>query len=137
MSAGYSTTPLAKKLGIKNGFTCMFYNKPKNYFELFSDFPSDVKIYKRISKNIKVDFIHLFLTSFSDLLKIAPKYKEALLRTGILWVSWPKGGSSITTNLKRDLIRDYLLKLGLVDIKVVAIDENWSGLKFVYRIKDR
>ena len=64
-------------------------------------------------------------------------YKPALKQTGMLWVSWPKGGSSIKSDLKREPIREFLLSIGLVDIKVASIDENWSGLKFVYRKKDR
>ena len=83
------------------------------------------------------DFIHLFCTSFTQLESIAEQYKKALKKDGMLWVSWPKGKSSIPTDLKRDPIREYFLGIGLVDIKVAAVDEDWSGLKFVYRRKDR
>ena len=72
-----------------------------------------------------------------DIEEVAIRFKPALKKSGILWISWPKGSSMIKTNLKRDFIREYLLDNGLVDVKVAAIDEDWSGLKFVYRLKDR
>ena len=89
-----------------------------------------------IIKN-SADFIHLFLTTEDELISVVQKYKPALKKTGLLWVSWPKGGSNILTDIKRDIIREHLLSVGLVDVKVAAIDTDWSGLKFVYRLKDR
>lgn len=133
--SGYSGTPLAKKLGIKEGFKILLYNLPKEYFRLFADFPNDVESLKDIEP-YTTDFIHLFCTSFEELQNTATKYKEALKKNGLLWISWPKGSSSIKTDLKRDMIREHLIKIGLVDVKVAAIDGDWSGLKFVYRVKD-
>ena len=138
MAAGYSGTPLGKKLGLKDGHTVLLHQAPKHYFELFSDLPSNLNILDiDPSKENNVDFIHMFFTSFDDLQTQATKYVGALKKDGLLWVSWPKVQSNIQTDLKRDLIREHILKLGLVDVKITAIDEDWSGLKFVYRTKDR
>lgn len=135
MKAGYSGTPLAKKLGIKQDFKVVLYNQPENYFDLFSDLP-EIDIIE--DSGIKtVDFIHLFCSSFDEFKMVLNQYKNALKKNGLMWISWPKGASKINTDLKRDLIREYLLKTGLVDVKVASVDENWSGLKFVYRLKDR
>jgi len=136
MSAGYSGTPLAKKLGIKEGITIVLYNRPDYYWDLFSDLPESIKELTGVKKE-EADFIHVFCKTIEELEKIIPIYKAALKKTGMLWVSWPKGSSKISTNLKRDDIRSYVLHIGLVDIKVAAIDEDWSGLKFVYRVSDR
>jgi len=136
MVAGYSGTPLAKKLGLKEDFAIMVVNAPKHYFDLFPDFPESIKIKARATAE-SIDFIHLFCTSMEELETQSQLLRPLLKKTGILWVSWPKGSSKIPTNLKRDPIRGLLLRTGLVDVKVCAIDENWSGLKFVYRLTDR
>ncbi|MBW1296994.1 DUF3052 domain-containing protein [Aquimarina litoralis] len=136
MSAGYSGTPLAKKLGIKTGNTILLYNAPDHYWDLFSDTPDDLKELHDIVKE-EADFIHIFCKTKEELEKVIPEYKIGLKKTGMLWVSWPKGASKIPTYLKRDYIRTFVLQNGLVDIKVAAVDEDWSGLKFVYRIADR
>jgi len=133
---GYSGTPLAKKLGIKEGFTVLLVNEPVHYKKLFTDFPLDVKEVHK-PKTETVDFIHVFLKEESEL-KCLLKLKDLLKKNGLLWISWPKGTSKIQTNINRDLIRNYVLeKIGLVDIKVAAIDADWSGLKFVFRKEDR
>lgn len=136
MSAGYSGTPLARKLGIKENYVLLFYNCPDHYFELFSDLPEGLEVTEE-PKTECANFIHLFCTTFDELKEVAPTYEQALKKNGSLWVSWPKGKSSIPTDLKRDPIREYLISIGLVDVKVAAVDEDWSGLKFVYRLKDR
>lgn len=136
MPSGYSTTPLAKKLGIKENYYCLLHNQPSYYFNLFSDLPTGIKLLKRAQAE-KADFIHLFCTNYKELYKQVPRLKKALKKTGMLWVSWPKGSSDIPTDLKRDPIREYLLEIGLVDVKVCAVDEDWSGLKFVYRKANR
>jgi len=136
VSSGYSKTPLFKKLGIKEGFSMLLVNEPEHYLQLFSDLPQNISIIKELDAE-SVDFIHFFVTSHETLIKDAIQFKKALKKTGMLWVSWPKGTSSIKTDLKREPIREHLLKIGLVDIKVAAIDRDWSGLKFVYRTKDR
>ena len=136
MPTGYSGTPLAKKLGLKSGQTYLLHNPPTHYFELFDDFPKDITRLVKIV-NDSSDFIHVFCTTETELAELIDVYKPALKQNGMLWISWPKGSSSITTDLKRDPIRNYLLSMGLVDVKIAAIDEDWSGLKFVYRLKDR
>jgi len=136
MPTGYSGAPLAKKLGIKSGHFMLLYNEPRHYLSLFSDFPTNVIKLERIEKDT-ADFIHVFCTSKKELIESVSNLKHAMKQTGMLWVSWPKGSSKINTDLKRELIREYLLSIGLVDIKVASIDEYWSGLKFVYRLKDR
>ena len=135
-SSEYSGTPLAKKLGIQPGFSIQVKNAPVPYTSLFSDFPEEVDIVAHPQPET-LDFIHLFCTIYTELEQNAYACKAFLKKTGMLWVSWPKGSSAIPTDLKRDPIRDYLLKIGLVDVKVAAINEDWSGLKFVYRTKDR
>jgi hypothetical protein len=135
MTAGYSKTPLAKKLGIKENFSIILFNEPTHYKRLFSDFPKNTQ--QLTLGSGKADFIHLFLRQEKELIAEFNKYKEILKKDGLMWISWPKGSSSIPTDLKRDSIREYALANGLVDVKVAAVDENWSGLKFVYRLKDR
>ena len=134
--AGYSPTPLVKKLGIKEGFIIKLINEPSYYLNLFADFPASISYSENENKHT-IDFIHLFCTTFKELENNAPILKSQLKKDGLLWISWPKGNSGIITDLKRDLIREYVLDLGLVDVKVCAVDEKWSGLKFVYRLKDR
>ena len=134
--AGYSGTPLAKKLGIKEGFSIILYNQPEYYFKLFTDMPKNLEQLEKDQVQ-DADFIHLFCTSFEELKTVSERYKPRLKPNGLLWISWPKGTSGIKTDLKRDTIREYMLFIGLVDVKVAAIDNEWSGLKFVYRLKDR
>lgn len=136
MTSGYSKTPLAKKLGIKSGYTIWLLNAPNYYLNLFEDLPEDIDIIES-TDNISVDFIHAFFTSENDLKTTIQNLKALLQINGLLWISWPKGKSKIETDLNRDLIRHIVLNAGLVDVKVAAIDEDWSGLKFVYRLKDR
>ncbi len=136
MPAGYSKTPLIKKLGIKPGQRVRFVNAPKHYAKLIGPLPDDVKVAGPSARG-PLDFIHLFTTTESDLGRSFPKLKKLLAKDGTLWVSWPKGGSSIPTDLKEGIVREIGLDAGLVDVKICAVDEDWSGLKFVYRIKDR
>jgi len=134
---GYSGTPLARKLGVKEDFDILLVNTPSHYFELFTDFPSEVNELKNPQQET-VDFIHLFCKTQECLEAETQRLKPFLRKNGILWVSWPKGASKMETNLNREIIRAYILThVGLVDIKVAAIDADWSGLKFVYRTKDR
>lgn len=133
---GYSRTPLAKKLGIKAGFNIQLVNQPEHYLDLFADLPSGISFMEQANSE-SIDFIHIFCTTWPELEEAVKAHKPALKKTGMIWISWPKGSSKIATDLKRDPIREYLLAIGLVDTKVAAVDEDWSGLKFVYRIKDR
>jgi len=134
MPSGYSATPLAKKLGIKPGNRIMLVNEPAHYRNLFEDWPSGVELEP---DGTDLDFVHLFMTQEKDLESLVRDTMDRLKKTGTIWVSWPKGTSKIETDLNRDLIREAVLQIGLVDVKVAAIDENWSGLKFMYRKKDR
>lgn len=136
MTIGYSGTPLARKLGIKEGYAVLFFNTPTYYKELFSDFP---EVYKTaLNKEKSADFIHAFFTHLKDLEEHATHLKKCLKYSGMIWISWPKGTSKIKTDLNRDILRAYILDhIKLVDVKVAAIDEDWSGLKFVYRLEDR
>ncbi|MCB0846820.1 MAG: DUF3052 family protein [Bacteroidetes bacterium] len=133
--AGYSGTPLQKKLGIKPGMKMIWENVPNHYESLIGPLPEDISfVYDGESK---ADFIHLFCQDLSTLEQNLGNCKSQLGKNGMLWLSWPKKSSKITTDLDREIVREYGLNIGLVDIKVCAVDENWSGLKFVYRVTDR
>lgn len=134
-TAGYSGTPLAKKLGIKTNTAVRFLNVPEYYFKLFTDFPPNVMLVKD-GRN-KVDFIHYFETSFKDLEREIPLLKRQLQADGMIWVSWYKKSSKKPTDITEDLIRSVAIETGLVDVKVCAVDDLWSGLKLVIPVKDR
>lgn len=132
---GYSSTPLAKKLGIKTGFNIKLINTPENYFDLFSDLPADLLI--NSPANEPLDFIHFFTKDKAGYQSTLPQLKTQLKPTGMIWVSWPKRSSKVATDINEDIIRNYALQIGLVDIKVCAVDDTWSGLKLVIPVKDR
>jgi hypothetical protein len=134
-AAGYSGTPLAKKLGIKAGFEIKLVNAPDHYFDLFTDLPGDLKF--KDDPTTKKDLIHFFTRQEEEYIKTLPLLKEQIKPNGIIWVSWPKKASKIITDITEDTIRNYAIKIGLVDIKVCAVDEIWSGLKLVIPVKDR
>ncbi|WP_400079959.1 DUF3052 domain-containing protein [Winogradskyella sp. R77965] len=136
MRSGYSKTPLAKKLGLKAGFKIYLYHAPDHYIDLFDKLPDNLE-YLKTSDAVQLDFIHAFFTSREALKEAIQNLKKGLKRNGILWLSWPKGTSDIATDINREIVRSVVLETGLVDIKVAAIDEDWSGLKFMYRLKDR
>ena len=127
--SGYSGTPLAKKLGIKEGTRILGHNLPADYLKTLHPLPSDVELLTSLSESA---FIHLFVRNAEELAKVLPTYKALLQKSGMFWISWPKG-----TELKRDYIREQGLQAGLVDVKVASFIDQWSGLKFVYRLKDR
>ena len=133
--AGYSGTPLAKKLGIKENLKIKLINAPEYYFNLFSDFPPNVKIIK--DNKSKKDFIHYFARNAEALNKDITSMKNQLEQHGMIWISWYKKSAKIPTDITGDIIRDIALKNNLVDIKVCAVDEFWSGLKLVIPVKDR
>ena len=136
-TAGYSKTPLAKKLGIKENFLIQIYNSPKAYLKFFQDFPKKVVISNSKQENETVDFIHIFATTEKELSISIAKAKSTLKKNGILWISWPKKASKLKSEIDKEFVRNYGLNNGLVDVKVAAIDDDWSGHKFVYRVKDR
>lgn len=133
--AGYSGTPLAKKLGFKEGFRAGLVNPPKGFEKELGSLPDGVEICEVLRKPL--DLIVLFVDSQQILKKEFPKHAQKLASNGMLWISWPKKASGITTNLSENIIRDIGLAAGLVDVKVCAVNDIWSGLKFVYRLKDR
>lgn len=134
-TTGYSGTPLAKKLGIKEGFTIRLANPPDYYFELFTDLPKHITIAK--DKKSKKDLIHYFTKQLSALEKDIVSLRNEIQQNGMIWISWPKKASKIVTDITEDDIRALALANGLVDIKVCAIDEIWSGLKLVIPVKNR
>ena len=134
-TTGYSGTPLAKKLGIKNGFKVKFINPPDDYFSLFTDLPDD--LIEIASTNTKKDFIHYFTTSVAELEKQIKQLKAEIEQNGMIWISWPKKSAKVDTDLDGNIVRETGLNSGLVDIKVCAVSEIWSGLKFVIPVKDR
>lgn len=133
--SGYSGTPLAKKLGIKNNFKLRVINPPSNYYQLFTDLPADLVYLKDATK--KKDFIHYFVKDAKLLMQDISGLKSEIVANGMIWVSWPKKASKIPTDITEDIIREIALRNGLVDIKVCAIDDIWSALKLVIPVKDR
>lgn len=134
-AAGYSGTPLAKKLGIKEGARIRLVNAPEHYFDLFIGLPEGIQWLK--DRKSKKDLIHYFEVSFKALQKDITGLKQEIEPAGMIWISWPKKASKVATDISGQLIRDLALANGLVDIKVCAVDETWSGLKLVIPVKDR
>lgn len=134
--AGYSKNPLWKKLTIKEGYRCFLFQSPENYFELLEETPMGTEWDDDLS-NPPYDFIHVFVTEFLELEEGWKKWVQALKKDGTMWISWPKGSSKMKTSLNGNIVREFGLNGGLVDVKVCAVDEDWSGLKFMYRKKDR
>jgi len=135
MAEGYSETPLARKLGIKAGFRMCVIDPPEHYWDLLGDLPANVSLHE--SGEGSLDLIHLFVKDKTLLEKYIGTLRQCILPTGMIWVSWPKKSSRVATNLSEDIIRDLALKGALVDTKVCAVDETWSGLKLVIRLRDR
>jgi hypothetical protein len=135
MSTGYSGTPLVKKLGVKDGSKVTFINPPENYFSLLGELP----LVERTDfvTGDELDFVHVFSKTQEELFVILNEMKSKIKKTGMIWVSWPKKASRVQTDLTEDVIRAQALKIDLVDIKVCAIDEIWSGLKLVIPLNKR
>ncbi|TMQ34984.1 MAG: DUF3052 family protein [Planctomycetota bacterium] len=132
---GYSGTPLAKKLGIKPGFHIFVDNGPADYVRLLEPLPDDVSLVPRPARNL--DMIHLFTKQARELEAKLPKYMQTIVSNGMIWVSWPKKAAKIETDVTEDVVRDLALPLGLVDTKVCAVDDVWSGLRLVIRVELR
>lgn len=128
--AGYSGTPLAKKLGIKPGSTLFALAAPGHYDELLAPLPDGVK---RVRKMDAADVAHFFETSRSRLDKDLRAAVAKMQPDAAIWISWPKKAAKVATDITEDTVREVALPLGLVDIKVCAVDETWSGLKLVIR----
>lgn len=135
MTTGYSGTPLVKKLGIKNGTRVCAAGAPSNYRKLLHPLPDDVSIVPRVSE--AVDVVHLFTRRQRDLTKFLAATLGRMRSDAAIWVSWPKKASKVPTDVTEDTIRAAALPLGLVDVKVCAVDDVWSGLKLVLRKEHR
>lgn len=133
--AGYSKTSLAKKLGYKPGMKVYLKNAPPHYMTLITPHPADVTFLARLSNNI--DMIHSFTMSRKELTRYLEPYMSRVKPNGMIWISWPKKASKVETDITEDAIRDIALPLGLVDVKVCAVDDVWSGLKLVIRKENR
>jgi Protein of unknown function (DUF3052) len=133
--AGYSGTPLAKKLGIKPGTRLLAVNAPADYAALLDPLPENVAFLPAGADEL--DVVHLFTKTRSELIKLIDRYMTKIKQEGAIWVSWPKKASGISTEVTEDTVRELALPLGLVDIKVCAVDETWSGLKLVIRKENR
>src|SRR5689334_6445189 len=133
--AGYSGTPLVKKLGIKEGARTALVNAPDEFQATLGELPADVKLMKATTKSL--DVVLFFVLSERILARDFAKLAERLTSNGMIWIAWPKKSSGVTTDLNFDRVQRIGLDAGLVDVKICAIDETWSGLKFVYRLKDR
>ena len=131
----YSKKSLIEKLGIKPGFQLLILHPSEQYDLTLGPLPSNVN--NNPALDTPLDFIQFFTKSLLELSQEFPGLKKRLRPNGMLWISWPKGLSSLKTDLNENLVREIGLKNGLVDVKISAIDEDWSGLKFVYRIVDR
>jgi hypothetical protein len=134
--AGYSGTPLQKKLGIKPGLA-LISSEPSHYWSLVAPLPNGFLVTSRHSKPESIDFAHLFVREAKIFEQEFLQIKASLKRDGMLWVSWPKKASKVPTDLTENTIREFGLNNGMVDVKVCAVDEVWSGLKFMFRLKDR
>lgn len=133
--AGYSGTPLVKKLGIKENYQCAFLRAPKDFTRKLGPLPESVKV-GRSATGTK-DFVLLFAGSEAMLRHEFAAAMSVLKPEAMLWVAWPKKSSGVATDLTFDNVQRIGLDSGLVDVKICAIDETWSGLKFVYRVRDR
>lgn len=127
--------PLAQKLGIREGYKIIILNPPEDFLSAIGSLPKDIVEARELKGPL--DLIHFFTTRKEDLENTFPILKQALSKKGSLWVSWPKASAKTKTDLKEDVVREIGVKNGLVDVKIIAVDEVWSGLKFVYRVKDR
>jgi hypothetical protein len=128
---GYSGTPLAKKLGIGTGHRVWLVEPPSNYRMLVAPLPDGVTFVSKPSNT--TDVAHVFTSKRRELEKTLRSLRKALKPDAVIWVSWPKQASKLPTDLTEDVIREVALPMGLVDIKVCAVDETWSGLKLVLR----
>ena len=133
--AGYSGKPLLQKLGIKSGTTIAILNAPAGYDRLLGKLPPQVT--RKTTAAGTLDFIHFFTTARRDLERRFAALERALAPAGMLWISWPKQASGVATDLTENVIREIGLANQLVDVKVAAVDDVWSGLKFVRRVRDR
>jgi hypothetical protein len=135
MTAGYSGTPLAKKLGIKEGASVAFLEAPAGFDESVAPLPDGVEVARKARPG--VDVVVFFTRTRRELEERIEALRAAIAPAGGLWVGWPKRASGVETDMTEDVVREVALPLGLVDVKVCAIDETWSGLRLVIRVTER
>lgn len=133
--AGYSGTPLVQKLGVKPAFRVKTKNAPANYSKMLQPLPENVVISTRL--RAPVNLWHIFSASRRELARKLPDCRDEIEQNGMIWVSWPKKSSGVASDITEDTVRELAFPLGLVDIKVCAVDEIWSGLKLVIRKENR
>ncbi len=140
VQAGYSGTPLLKKLGVKAGQKTLLFQVPENIDDLnaYADFTfcKRPKTWRGVSGS-DYDYVHLFTKEAPALQKQMPRLHKMIVPNGMIWVSWPKKASKVPSTVDEGVVRSLALQNGLVDVKVCAVDEVWSGLKLVIRLKDR
>jgi hypothetical protein len=133
--AGYSGTPLPRKLGIKDGSRVGLLGAPAGFDATLGELPPGVEIRRRA--RAPLDVLVAFFTRRSELVRRLPALQRAMTRSAGLWIAWPKRASGVDTDIDENFVRELGLAAGLVDNKVCAIDEVWSGLRLVYRLRDR
>lgn len=136
MTAGYSGTPLVKKLGIKSGNRIALLHAPAHYLALLGELPPDLVIDGELAGG-NYDFAHAFFQWRADYAAEFAEIKSAIHKSGMIWISWYKKAAKMPTDISEDVVREVALSGGMVDVKVAAIDAQWSGLKLVYRRADR
>jgi hypothetical protein len=147
MTSGYSGTPLVRKLGIREGMTCAFLDAPVHYRTLLTGLPENLTIIGKGAvagdgavtgdRAAGLDFVHLFVDRADGLMERLRGLRARIVANGIIWVSWPKKASGVATDVTESVVREAGLAASLVDVKICAVDETWSGLKFVIRRSDR
>jgi hypothetical protein len=135
MTSGYSGTPLAKKLGIASGTRLHLVDAPRSYLDLLDPISTGVAFVRKPDDT--VDIVHIFVKARARLLDALVATLPKLRDDAVIWVSWPKKASKVATDVTEDTIREVALPMGLVDIKVCAVDETWSGLKLMLRKENR
>jgi hypothetical protein len=135
VSAGYSGTPLVRKLGIKEGARVAWLDAPGHFDALLGELPDGVSVRRRLGGDL--DLLVQFVTTRAELGRRLATLRAAVFPAGVAWVAWPKRSSGVETDVTEDVVRELALAGGLVDVKVCAIDETWSGLKLVVRTRDR
>jgi hypothetical protein len=135
MTSGYSGTPLPQKLGIKNGARLCARAAPSDYKKLLTPLPPGVKFVRSI--DARTDLVHLFASWRTELAAALPAARQAMRDDAVIWVSWPKRSAGPPGDVTEDVVRELALPLGLVDIKVCAVDDTWSGLKLMVRRSER
>ena len=133
--AGYSGTPLVKKLGIREAMQVVVLNGPAGYEALLGALPEGASITSQPRDGMA--FVHLFVKSAADLGATLKRLRKTIVSDGVIWVSWPKRASKVPTDVTEDVIREIALPMGFVDVKVCAVDDVWSGLKLVIRKSER